>query len=134
MIFTLGTAATACGISKSTVLRAIRSHRISANKNDVGDWSIEASELFRVFPPSRSPQGARNGEDGTAERDATPAERHETALHEAQIAGLRELAEVLRSQLDDVRADRDHWRNAAEAGQRLLAPPERRSWWYRMRG
>ena len=77
MIFTLGTAATACGISRSTVLRAIRSHRISANKNDVGDWSIEASELFRVFPPSISPQGARNGEDGTAERDATPAERHE---------------------------------------------------------
>jgi hypothetical protein len=128
MIFTLGTAATACGISKSTVLRAIRSHRISANKNDVGDWSIEASELFRVFPP------ARNGEDGATERDATPAERHETAVHEAQIAGLRELAEVLRSQLDDVRADRDHWCNAAEAGQRLLAPPERRSWWCRMRG
>ena len=57
-----------------------------------------------------------------------------TALHEAQIAGLRELAEALRSQLDDVRADRDHWRNAAEAGHRPLAPPERRSWWYRMHG
>jgi hypothetical protein len=35
---------------------------------------------------------------------------------------LRELAEVLRRQLDDVRDDRDHWRGMAEAGQRLLAP------------
>jgi hypothetical protein len=29
------------------------------------------------------------------------------ALHEAQIAGLRERTELLRRQLDDVRANRD---------------------------
>jgi hypothetical protein len=46
------------------------------------------------------------------------AVRHESAL-EAQIAGLREAAELLRRQLDDVRTDRDAWRDQAQAGQRL---------------
>jgi hypothetical protein len=50
--------------------------------------------------------------NGTVERGATATERHDPstsaqeALHEAQIAGLRELAEVLRRQLDDVRRSR----------------------------
>jgi hypothetical protein len=37
--------------------------------------------------------------------------------------------------LDDVRADRDAWRDQAQAAQRLLAPPEppeRKPWWHRM--
>jgi hypothetical protein len=118
------------GISKSTVLRAIVSHRISATKTETGDWQIDASELFRVFPP------VRNGEDRAAERapvrGATAAERHETALFEAQIAALRETSELLRRQLDDVRDDREHWRTMAEASQRLLAPPEPKPWWHWM--
>jgi hypothetical protein len=39
------------------------------------------------------------------ERGATGGKRPETPAHEAQIAGLREVAELLRRQLDDVRAD-----------------------------
>ena len=57
-------------------------------------------------------------------------ERHEPAL-EAQIAEVREVAELLRRQLEDVRADRDAWRDQAQAGQRLQSfdkssgPPDR---------
>jgi hypothetical protein len=50
---------------------------------------------------------------------------------------LREVAELLRQQLDDVRADRDAWRDQAQAGQRLLAAPERAqrtAWWRRLVG
>jgi hypothetical protein len=44
-------------------------------------------------------------------------------------------AELLRQQLDDVRADRDAWRDQAQAGQRLLAGESpRRSWWRRITG
>jgi hypothetical protein len=45
---------------------------------------------------------------------------------DAQIAGLREVGELLRRQLDDVREDRDRWRRQAE---RLISPPPSRSWW-----
>jgi hypothetical protein len=64
------------------------------------------------------------------ERGATAVERRETTELRAQIAGLREVSELLRRQLDDVRADRDAWRDQAQAAQRLLAPPE--PWWHWM--
>jgi hypothetical protein len=36
----------------------------------------------------------------------------------AQIGALRDTADLLRAQLDDMRQDRDHWRTQAEATQR----------------
>ncbi|MDD5273526.1 MAG: hypothetical protein PHU14_12510 [Methylovulum sp.] len=51
MKHTLGTAAKATGVSRSTVLRAIKSGKISANKDVNGNYSIEPSELHRVFQP-----------------------------------------------------------------------------------
>jgi hypothetical protein len=131
MYDSLAKAAAATGVTKSTILRAIRSHRISAAKSETGDWQIDPAELHRVFPP------ARNGEDraasSAAERGATA---NETALA-AQIAALREVSDLLRAQLDDVRADRDAWREQAQGQQRLLAAPERKGglpWWRRVMG
>ena len=47
-------AATAAGLNKSTVLRAIKGGKISASRNEHGDWIVEPAELHRVYPPSRS--------------------------------------------------------------------------------
>jgi hypothetical protein len=128
MYESLGQAAKACGISKSTILRAIKSHRISAIRSErTGDWEIDPAELHRVYPPASSSE-ERAG-DGAVTHSATGAEQAATAILEAQISGLRETADLLRRQLDDVRTDRDHWRDAAQAGQRLLAHAERRPWW-----
>jgi hypothetical protein len=52
---------------------------------------------------------------------------------EAQIVGLREVGELLRRQLDDVREDRDRWRGQAERLV-LTRPPPSRSWWRRLAG
>ena len=57
-----------------------------------------------------------------------------TAVLEAQIAGLREVSDLLRHQLDDLREDRDRWRVQAEAAQRQLTGHDSRSWWRRMVG
>ena len=51
MTFTLSTAAKACGINKTAVLKAIKTGRLSGTRTDNGNWSIEPVELFRVFPP-----------------------------------------------------------------------------------
>ena len=40
---TLGTAAKATGLNKSTVLRAIKSGKISAAKDEHGEWQIDAA-------------------------------------------------------------------------------------------
>jgi hypothetical protein len=135
MYESLGMAAKAAGVSKSTILRAIKAHRISAAKTETGDWQIDPAEPHRVFPPACAADRAGNG---SVERGATAAEQAATAVLEAQITGLRETAELLRAQLDDVRADRDAWRDQAQAGQRLLAPPARPPrrvpWWRRLAG
>lgn len=100
MSYTLGTAAKATGLSKSTIHRAIKAGKITATKTAGGDWSIDAAELHRVFPPGSG---------------AAPNTRLE-----AEIAGLREITTVLRSQLEDLKTDRDAWRDQAQAAQRLL--------------
>ena len=127
MYRSLGQAAAATGVSKSTILRAIKAHRISAERSDTGDWHIDPAELHRVFPVARPAEQA-------PVHHAMPPDTAATAVLEAQIAGLRDTAELLRRQLDDVRQDRDAWRETAQAGQRLLAAPARKSWrWWRRR-
>jgi hypothetical protein len=44
-----------------------------------------------------------------------------TVVLEAELVGARALIELLKVQVDDLRGDRDGWRNQAEAAQRLLA-------------
>jgi len=51
-IFTLNQAAKACNKSKSAVLKAIKTGRLSAIKDDLGQWCIDASELYRCYPPN----------------------------------------------------------------------------------
>ena len=39
------------GKSKSTLNRAIKSGKLSAQRNEHGDYRVDPSELFRVFDP-----------------------------------------------------------------------------------
>jgi hypothetical protein len=44
-------AADATGRSKPTILRAIQTGKISAKKNEMGEWEIDPAELHRIYPP-----------------------------------------------------------------------------------
>ena len=51
-VYSLAKAAAVAGRSRSTVLRAIQTGRLSAVRDaTTGEWSIDASELARVYPP-----------------------------------------------------------------------------------
>lgn len=113
MALTLNQAAKACGRSKSTLLDAIRSGRMSAPKDDRGRYAIDPAELHRAFPfqaPDRSddrfpePQPTALGSHPT-----TPADR-----------GLEREVELLREMLAKAEANADHWRALAERQQALL--------------
>jgi hypothetical protein len=127
-VFSLREAAEQVGVAKSSIWRAIKSGRLSAGRTENGGFEIEASELFRVFNP-RPAERAKGQPEG---QETTAA----TAAFEAQIAGLKEVADLLRNQLDDTRRDRDHWRSQCErmtpiADQR---PAPRRWWGWRAAG
>src|SRR6476661_8904921 len=111
---TLGETARLPGFGKTTLARAI--------------------ELARVypFPAPKVAADTTVTATGTA-APATPTTTGTTVALEAQIAGLREVGELLRRQLDDVREDRDRWRDQAER-LALTSPPPSRSWWQRLAG
>jgi len=48
---TLGEAEKEVGVTKSTISRAIKDGRLSANRNEHGHFQIDPAELFRVYPP-----------------------------------------------------------------------------------
>jgi hypothetical protein len=117
-VFTLGTASQATGCAKSTILRAIKAGRLSATRDDIGQWAIDPAELFRVFPALALPATAQSPQ---MERDATA---------DVLVAELRQVIADLRRGQDDLRQERDKWQTAHEreqaahaATQRLLLPP-----------
>src|SRR5947208_2516535 len=76
MGYTLGRAAKAVGMSKTSILRSIKAGRITAGRDESGQWAIEPCELHRVYPPLDD-TGTGNG---TEERGVTAGE---TALAKA---------------------------------------------------
>jgi hypothetical protein len=129
MPYTLAEASKATGTNKTTILRAIKSGKITGTKNEQGEWLVEPAELHRVYPPVDVGSGRSDARTTATQRDATPS----AAVLEAEIAGLKAMAELLRGQLDDIREDRDRWHSQAEAAQRLLQH-DRRPWWKRLAG
>jgi hypothetical protein len=113
-------AARIAGKSKSTINRAIKSGKISATRHDDGSYSINAAELSRVFHI-----GTHLGSEWV--NAEPPMEPVRTATLEAENTALRAALHREREALDELRADRDAWKQQATA--LLTGPPKRRIWW-----
>ena len=108
MKHTAGAAAKAVGKTKSTITKAIASGKLSAIKNDNGAWEIDASELYRVYPPTPLETVKIEQNDTLKETDGNSKE----------IEALERLLKAAEEQIDDLKADRDEWRK--QANQLLL--------------
>jgi excisionase family DNA binding protein len=53
-VFTITEAAKKAGVSRAAIYKAIKAGRLSATKDDNGNYQIDAAELFRVFQPSNA--------------------------------------------------------------------------------
>lgn len=106
------------GRSKGTLSKAVKSGRLSYVEHGPNGYRIDTSELFRVFPPQPA---------------STVSEvRLETPVETPEDKALRVEVQMLREQLDELRSDRDAWREQAQ--KLLLTPPPsgeppRRSFW-----
>ena len=118
-MYSLKEAAERTGRGKPAILKAIQKGRISAKKNELGEWQIDPAELHRVYPVS---SGTVSGKP-TSEQQETQKETHVLAK-EAEL--LREHLDrltvdrdrerkQLESMIEDLRKDRDHWRQQATA-------------------
>lgn len=121
MLLTLGKAALEVGKSKPTILKALKTGRLSGVK--VGtEWQIESSELFRVYPPPAKVNDNHFHQDNT---EVNPIE----------VAVLQAKLDAAYQQIEDLKEDREHWRQQAN---RLLnapqAPAPMPSLWQRLFG
>lgn len=138
MGLTIGEASTQTGKSKSTLSRAIKKGTISASKNDDGSFSIEPAELFRVYKRvyDATAETAKNATDDTPRNPiATPEKDIEIATLRAELHAAREKIDDLKHQADEIREDRDNWRQ--QANRLLAAPPKtehKKGFWERIRG
>lgn len=105
MTYNLATAAEAAGLNKTTIWRAIKTGKISANRSALGGWEIEPAELHRVYPPATEKTEKKQPEQNGATAYV--------AGLQAELKASREVAELLKSQLSETRTDRDHWREVA---------------------
>jgi hypothetical protein len=117
-MYTIGQAAKATGKSKSTISTAIKKGTISAVKNEDGSYSIDPSELHRVFPPMES-------ENGSTEPQSNDNEPSNLVFQNGYLQGevklLREQLTDKDSVIDDLRHRLD-----AEAEARRIEGEERR--------
>lgn len=147
VFLTLGEAAKATGKAKTTIQRAVKSGKVSGGSRGVnGEYQIDPSELFRVYPAAQHATGSR---DSQMERDATPegntSKQGETAALERVIAAKDEQIAELKAGRDRALEDKereariaDELRSKVErVEQQLLTydeerskpePPKRR-WW-----
>ena len=121
----LSQAAKQTGKSKSTINRAIKTGRLSATRHEDGTYSIDPAELTRAFDVEPLESAKRSG----ADPDATRLLERIAAL-EAMLSREREIS-------DDLKEDRDRWRQQATAlltDQRSTNKPTLKWWpWQRNR-
>jgi excisionase family DNA binding protein len=112
--------------SKSTILRAIQSGRMSAARTDDGGYSIDPAELCRVYPPRPEPDQSADqnaGQSATGSlMDAATELRIRNAQLEAGFNALKAILEAEKKHLDEIREDRDRW--AAQAERLALPAPD----------
>jgi hypothetical protein len=116
-------AAITVGLSKAGILKAIKTGKVSAQKNLNGEWCIEPVELFRVYTP-------------VSTHVYTPVAASPQQSIGESTAGLQREVDLLREMVGDLRQRLD-----AEVEERrkltlllTAAPPVRRSWWSRVFG
>jgi hypothetical protein len=113
-------AATSTGKTKPTILKAIKRGRLTAAKDEAGQWQLDPAELFRVYPPVND-HGSREETGltvfGTIELEAVKRERD--LLH-AQVDDLRRRLD----QSEQERRDKDRQLTAVLTDQREKPAPQ----------
>ena len=112
---TLTEAAQWAGVSRPTMFKAIKKGRISAEKNQSGEYRINPAELERAFPPA----GLAIAKPVATETTGTSAELD---------AKYREIA-LLKDALADAREQRDKAMALVETQTRVLTDQRSKTGW-----
>ena len=88
-------AAKEAGVAKKTLLEAMSSGRLTAEKNDKGHWEIDPAELFRVYPKT-----------SLSEPEKPQPTHQENNLKTSQNSALEIEVKMLREQIERMDTER----------------------------
>lgn len=107
------------GVQTSTITRDIQKRRISAEKNDRGEWQIDASEVVRVYGDRVALDEQGNIAANTKMNDETkPGKGDATGALQAKLDAAERLASDRQQTIDDLRRRLD---NEGEERRKLTA-------------
>ena len=95
MYYSVKQAAEATGKTKPTILRAIQKGKISAKKDEHGEWEIDPAELHRVYEPVPAGTDTHTDANGTADSREIELLREMLADKDRQIEGLNRRLEAV---------------------------------------
>ena len=129
MQLTLGQAAQHAHVSKSYLSKLIRTGRVSAERQPNGEFRIDPSELDRI----QAIRSQGRTENSARERLDTQAK----TAWERERETLMMLLHDREHQIEDLRQERDAWRQQAERAQQTLLltagekkeEPKPKRWW-----
>jgi len=151
------TAAQMTRTSKTTIQRHIKSGKLSATRNDSGEWEIDPAELARVMTVHTTPEqiepvvqdGARpTPSNHTEPQHTNGAERPAPAHHEREIELLQQQIEMLQTErrrereqlqtrIDELNEACDDWKKQCNNQTLLLGNEQeqnQKSFWSRVFG
>lgn len=117
-------------VSRPTLTKALKSGKISGEKDTSGAWFIDPSELVRIYKPRSKTEQDEHAREHVHE--------HRSLSHDYNY--MKGKVEALEEQINDLKAQRDRSEErAAQSDARLYGLLEdmrgpRRSWWQRLRG
>jgi hypothetical protein len=112
MGITLREASEKVGVTRQTLMKAIKTGRVSAEKSENGEWRIEPVELFRVWPPVNEVQQPLQPE----------LTGSDTFSLQAENRLLQQKLEMVEQANTELREERNAWR---EQAQRLALTDQR---------
>ena len=121
VLLTLAEAAKLTGKNASTITRAVQKGKVSCSLDENNQRVFDPVELERAFgkllPVQEGDAPVRNDANAL---ESTRLHEEVKAMHEREISLMREQIALVKSQLEDVQKDRDHWRSHAERSTLLL--------------
>jgi len=140
MPYSVKQAAEATGKTKPTILRAIQKGKISAKKDEHGEWEIDPAELHRVYEPVSVETGTRTDADEASASIEIKLLREMLTDKDRQIEGLSRRLEAVdeerRTTLRQLTAILTDQRSQPiitpppEPDTAAPAPTKRRRWWH----
>lgn len=142
--YTLAQAAAATGRNRSSILRAIKAGRLSAERDSASEeWRIEPAELHRLYPAMPEADDAQDGSQRPPMRPSGAQAAAQVEIRElrAQLGESHATVADLRQRLDEERAERRQTADRLAAAQERIAalltdqrtaapqPALRRPWW-----